>query len=117
MRGKQGHRTRLVASLLLASALAFGPLAAHAQRDDEPPDTAYNGLVGIGAALGTLVYAPAKLTYALTGSIISGFAWVWTGGDGEVASTILTSAIGGDYVILPAHVEGERSLQFLGEAY
>ncbi|MBW2268381.1 MAG: hypothetical protein JRH16_07375 [Deltaproteobacteria bacterium] len=104
------------AALLLGLALAAAPLSAWAQ-EEAPPRNAYSGLVGIGAALGTLVYAPLKLCYALTGSLLSGMAWVWTAGDGSIATPILHSAIKGDYVLTPAHLEGRRPIGFVGSQY
>lgn len=106
--------TRGIPGLLLGVALSLLPLPAAAE---VPEPTAYSGAVGIGAALGTLIYAPLKLTYALTGSLIGGMAWIWTGGDSEVATPIVHSAIKGDYVISPAHIEGERPIEFHGSKY
>ncbi len=109
---------RAAAGLCTVLLVVLAALPAVARDHDEPPPaTAYSGLVGVGAALGTLVYAPVKIAYAVTGTVISGFAWLWTAGDGDVTRTIFYSAVGGDYVILPSHVEGDRSLEFLGEAY
>lgn len=101
------------ACVFLAVALVGVPDSA-AARDEPPASTGYSGLVGMGSALGTLIYAPLKLTYALTGSVIGGLAWIVTGGNNAVATPIVRNAIKGDYVISPSHVEGERSLEFRG---
>ncbi len=70
--------------------------------------------MGAGAALASLIYGPAKLIYAGGGSLIAGLAWVFSGGDGAVASPILNAALRGDYVVTPAHLRGERPLEFVG---
>ena len=108
--------SRGLAAAFLGLWLAAVPLAAYA-RDTEPERQDSSRLTSIGAGIGTLVYGPSKIAYALTGTVLSGMAWVWTGGDGDVAGPILKSAVRGDYVIVPAHVEGRRSLEFLGSPY
>lgn len=101
-------------ALVLGLALLLGPASARADDDDS---TAYSGLAGIGAALSTLVYVPLKVTYAVGGTVISGLAYVWTIGDTTVAGPIFFSAIRGDYVVLPEHLEGRRDLEFVGPQY
>lgn len=101
---------------LLVCLLAAAP--AGARRGDEAPENAaYTGLVGVGQALGTLVYAPLKLGYALTGAVIGGMAWAWTGGDSEIANSIVRSSVRGDYVLRRDQVEGGARLAFLGKRY
>ena len=108
--------SRDLAAVLLGCWLAVAPLSAEA-RDPEPEGAQASALVNIGAGLCTFVYAPVKLVYALTGTVLSGMAWMWTGGDGAVAGTILRSSIRGDYVIVAAHLGGGRPLEFLGPQY
>ena len=100
-----------IAALALAATLALAPSLARAEEDS----LAYEGAVGVGAAICTLVYSPLKVAYAAGGLVVSGLAWLWTMGDAGVAGPIYTSAIGGDYVVTPAHLEGERSLEFVGQ--
>jgi hypothetical protein len=71
---------------------------------------------GIGAtcALGNLFYGPVKLLYASGGGLIAGAAWLFSGGDGEVAGPILDASVRGDYVIMPDHLRGQRDLEFVG---
>ena len=105
----RGGRRALAIALLLAMA----PPSARAE--EEGP--AYSALVGIGAAVCTLVYSPLKVVYATGGSVVSGLAWLWTLGDTSVAGPILRSSVKGDYVVTPRHLEGQRSLHFVGPQY
>ena len=120
MRGKlapvirSGSRFRRLGALLIALALLSAPLPGLA---GEPESAAYSGLTGVGAALCTLVYVPLKVAYAVGGSVISGLAWAWTLGDTDVSGPILRSAVRGDYVVSPAHLEGRRDLHFVGSQY
>ena len=109
---------RTLSAIFLLTVLSLAPGAAGARDRGEPPrHNAYSGLVGVGAALGTLVYAPLKIGYALSGTLLSGMAWAWTAGDGDIATSIVRSAVRGDYVVRPAHVEGDEKLAFLGKRY
>jgi hypothetical protein len=105
------------AALLLGLTLLLAPLSAGARDDHEPEHTAHTGLVGIGAGLATLVYAPLKLTYALTGSVMSGLVWLLTFGDSDVAGPIFKRSIRGDYVVAPDQLTGRHALVFVGRRY
>jgi hypothetical protein len=111
---RSGLRLRRLGALLIALALLAAPLPGLAQ---ERESAAYSGLTGVGAALCTLVYAPLKVAYAIGGTVISGFAWAWTLGDTDVSGPILRSAVRGDYVVTPSHLEGRRDLHFVGSQY
>ena len=97
------------AALVLAAELTLVPIAARADEES----LAYSGIVGVGSVIGTLVYSPLKLTYAVSGLVVSGLAWIWTLGDTSVSGSIYTAAIGGDYVLLPSHLEGRQDLHFI----
>ena len=79
-------------------------------------DTAAEGGLGGAAALATLVYGPLKLVYALGGATIAGCAWAFSGGDSEVADTVLTRAVRGTYVITPEELRGRKEIEFVGRA-
>ncbi len=89
--------------------------AAPAAAQDEEPSTAYDGLVGLGSALCTIVYSPLKVAYAATGLVVTSLAFLWTFGDTDVAGPLWRTTVGGDYVVTPAVLEGRRSLRFRGE--
>jgi hypothetical protein len=86
--------------------------AAHAQ-----PASADSDLkLGLGSAVSSLLYAPAKALYASAGVLFGGIAWGLSGGDREVADAVMNPAVRGDYVVTPAHLRGERKLAFMGAA-
>jgi hypothetical protein len=70
--------------------------------------------VGAASALLSLVYGPAKIVYAGLGLIVGGIAWGLAGGDGEVMAAVVTPAVRGDYVVTPAVLRMQRSLEFYG---
>lgn len=84
--------------------------------DSDVGETAAEGGMGSAAALASLVYGPLKLVYALGGATIAGCAWAFSGGDSEVADTVLTRAVRGTYVITPDELRGEKEIEFVGRA-
>ncbi len=104
---------RSVAGRSLALALVLTGLVALAPAQARAVDAKEAGL-GAACALGNLVYGPAKLIYALFGSLTAGFAYAVTAGDIEVSKTILDTSINGDYLIEPANLTGHKPLQFVG---
>jgi hypothetical protein len=129
---KTSRNRNMIASISLALvlALALGPLseqvwaqnapAAQPSQVSQVPQPAEGGVnwpgvgYGAGALFGNLLYFPAKLTYALLGSLIGGGAWLVTGGNTQTADTIWRSSLGGDYVLTPQMVAGEQPINFSG---
>ncbi len=111
------HRSlsRTLVALQLGIALLAAAPPAWAQQEDE--SVAFEGVVGVGAAICTLVYSPLKVAYAIGGSVVSGLAWMWTLGDTSIAGPIFRSSVRGDYVVTPSHLAGQRELRFLGPSY
>ena len=72
--------------------------------------------IGIGSGLASIIYAPAKLIYAGGGTLIAGLAYAASGGDRDVAAPIMNAAVMGDYVVTPAHLRREDSLEFVGRS-
>jgi hypothetical protein len=98
----------VVSAFVIAGLVSISPVAARAADAKE---------VGVGAAcaVGTLFYGPAKLVLALLGTLTAGLGYAVTGGDVDVARTILDSSVMGNYVIEPAHLTGEKKLVFIGD--
>ena len=55
------------------------------------------------------------MVYALGGLIVGGFAWVFSAGDNDVARSVVTPAVRGDYVVTPSNLRGEEELEFIGK--
>jgi hypothetical protein len=89
---------------------------ATAQSETKTEDAGREGEAGLGVAAGliSIVYAPAKVLYAAGGGLVAGMAYVLSAGDQEVTEPILTPSLRGDYVVTPAHLRGERQLEFIG---
>ena len=100
---------RLCLALVACAVIMIQPGPAQAE-----DNLSSEGGWGALAALSSLVYGPVKVVYAGTGLMIGGIAWGLTGGDRDVMNIIITSSVRGDYVITPAHLRGERSIEFLG---
>jgi hypothetical protein len=100
-----------VAALVCAAVMLAAPSAF---AKDDAADMGREGGLGVTSAVATLIYGPLKVVYALGGVVVGGFAWAFTGGDTEVASTVFTRSIRGTYVITPEILLGEKPLQFIG---
>ena len=105
-----GSKRQLCAWICVAGLLG-APGAASA---NEVGDAANEGGLGVAAALASLVYGPFKVVYSLGGTAVAGCAWIFSAGDSEVATTVLTRAVRGTYVITPAALRGEEEIEFIG---
>jgi len=101
---------RGLGALVLIVVLFASPAAAQSE------STGAEGAWGAGAAVVSLIYAPAKLVYAVGGSLVAGLAWVCSGGDRETMQPILDASLRGDYVVTPAQLRGERPIEFIGRS-
>jgi hypothetical protein len=103
------NRSAMIA-LAVAAAFTFTPASATA----ESAGAAYG--IGIGCVLVNLVYGPAKVLYATGGAIVSGFAYVFTGGDSEVVRPIWNAAMRGDYALVPDQLKGKKPIVFVSRS-
>ena len=69
---------------------------------------------GFGAALASVFYIPAKVTYAGLGLLTGGLGFVLTGGRADVANNIIYPAVRGNYVVTPANLKGTEPIYFVG---
>ena len=105
----------MLCAWLCAALLLMAP-ATSWSADSDVGATAAEGGMGSAAALASLVYGPLKLVYALGGATIAAGAWAFSGGDSEVADTVLTRAVRGTYVITPEELRGQKEIEFVGRA-
>lgn len=69
---------------------------------------------GVGALFANFLYVPAKLVYAILGSLVGGGTYLVTAGNKQAADTVWRSALGGDYVVTPQMLAGEQPINFSG---
>ena len=110
---KLEHRRRL-ALLVVVFVIAASPGLARAQQHDEA--TWENGGLGAAAVLCSLVYGPVKVATAVLGLVVGGLSFPLSGGDSDVTMRVINTSVRGDYVVTPAHLRGEKPLEFWGRA-
>lgn len=71
---------------------------------------------GASVVLANVIYMPAKVLYAAGGGLVAGAAYLFSAGDKDVAKPILDAAIGGDYLVEPEHLSGDKQLVFFGQS-
>ena len=71
---------------------------------------------GMSAASGlaTIVYFPVKAVFSLAGGIVGGLTYAFTGGNEEAAKDVWNASMGGDYMVEPANLTGDKPLNFIG---
>jgi hypothetical protein len=69
---------------------------------------------GVGALFANVLYVPAKLVYAILGSLVGGGTYLVTAGNMQAADTVWRSALGGDYVVTPQMLAGQQPINFSG---
>ncbi|HVA39989.1 MAG TPA: hypothetical protein VNF49_04955 [Candidatus Binataceae bacterium] len=83
----------------------------------QPPDNSVNWTgvgIGAGTVAGNILYVPAKVVYGILGGITGGASYLLTGGNTQTANTIWRSSLGGDYVLTPDMVAGQKPIHFSG---
>ncbi|MCE9536522.1 MAG: hypothetical protein K8R65_08945 [Nitrospirae bacterium] len=73
---------------------------------------------GMQAAAGfsTLLYLPQTAAFAISGGIVGGLAYAFSGGNEQAAKSIWTTSLYGTYILTPDHLQGNRPIRFLGVA-
>lgn len=114
-------KTQLLKGIALAtlvtvtSAPLYAQTASPATPAAEEPVTEELGY-GVGAALASIFYIPAKVTYAGLGLLTGGLGYVFSGGRADVANNIIYPAVKGNYVVTPNHLKGTEPIYFVGAA-
>lgn len=113
-------KTQLFKGIALASLVTVMAAPVYAQTADPKNEPAAEQPVsseagwGAGAALASVFYIPAKVTYAGLGLLTGGLGWALSGGRADVANNIIYPAIGGNYVVTPSHLKGTEPIYFVG---
>lgn len=109
---KQG--TGFFVLVVFTLVISFGLPGVGLAAEDELSTPSNEAALGIGSALLTVVYFPAKLVYAALGGIVGSFTYALTGGDLETAKEVWEPSFYGTYVITPDHLKGNEPVRFFG---
>ena len=121
-RPREASSLKLVAVfLLLALCTVTMVPAAWSQESASPPssasteggDTSSAGMQ-VAAGFSTLLYFPLKAVFAISGGIVGGLAYAFSGGNEQAAKSIWDTSLYGTYIITPDHLQGNRPIRFLG---
>src|SRR5262245_40261792 len=112
-------KTQMLKGIALASLVTvtaspvYGQTAAPNNQAAEQPVGEEAGY-GVGAALASVFYIPAKVTYAGLGLLTGGLGYLLSGGRADVANNIIYPAVRGNYVVTPSHLKGTEPIYFVG---
>ena len=115
---------KLMAAFLLLALCTFTMVpSVWSQGSAAPPSSASTeggtpsdaGMLAM-AGLSTLLYFPLKAVFAISGGIVGGLAYVFSGGSEQTAKNIWDTSLYGTYIITPDHIQGNRPIRFLGVA-
>jgi len=112
-------KTQLLKGIALASLVTVMSTPLYAQSTTPNSKAAEEGVgeeagYGVGAALASVFYIPAKVTYAGLGLLTGGLGYVLTGGRADVANNIIYPAVRGNYVVTPSNLKGTEPIYFVG---
>jgi hypothetical protein len=111
--GRGMHVTASVACILILGLAPGTAMSGESAGGAGEEDMATTAALVTGTFL-NIVYFPAKVIYAAGGTLAGGLSWIFSGGNEEVAMGVIEPAVGGDYVITPTHLRGDRQLVFVG---
>ena len=116
---RQRRWEKAIAVLLIVSTMCltlFPPGWALADTSSADADSSEGtGIEVVSWAL-TVPYVIGKGAVALGGAVVGGLGYVFSGGNVNTAKAVWTRSIYGTYLIRPAHLRGEESVHFLGQA-
>ena len=90
------------------------PVMDAAPRPDDPQGTPKGAGMQAASFLLTIPYGVAKSVFALSGGIVGGLTYVFTGLDTDAAKKVWHTSMYGTYVLTPEHLRGEKPVRFLG---
>ena len=110
------RRMRVGRLLILGTAIGLLLVMSEGSASAEEIPKASPAGAGLQAAswLATIPYGAVKAAYAIGGGIVGGLAWVMTGGDTAVATSVWIPSMTGDYIVQPQHLVGQKPLHFVG---
>jgi hypothetical protein len=66
------------------------------------------------AGFSSLLYFPLKAAFAISGGIVGGLTYVFSGLNEKAAKPVWETSMYGTYILTPDHLQGNRPIRFLG---
>jgi hypothetical protein len=123
IRGRPSHLiatwSRSVAVVMIAILMGLTMIQpGSALADDQTNGTNSSEGTGIQVEswLLTVPYCIGKSAFAISGAVVGGLSYLFSGGNVKTAQSVWTTSINGTYILRPAHLRGEEPIHFLGKA-
>ncbi len=113
---RSGHATTFVRTTVVTLALVFGLQFITFTSPAAAAGPGTEAVQGLGSYFLTMPYGGIKMAVAVLGAIAGGMGFLFTGGDKVTANKIWGPTLGGEYVITPDHIRGDKDLHFFGKA-
>ena len=88
--------------------------AAPSSSESTEGGTASSAGMQAAAGFSTLLYLPLKAVFAMSGGIVGGLAYLFSGLDENSAKKVWNTTLYGTYIITPEHLQGDKPIRFLG---
>lgn len=111
------HPRPLVRVILCVLLIALACQATVSVRPASAAGSGSEAIQGLGSYFLTLPYGGIKMAVAMLGGVAGAMGFIFTGGDKATADKIWAPAMGGEYVITPEHIRGDKDLHFFGQAH
>ena len=103
---------RQIVALLLGLGLVVATAGAQPHAESRE-STSQEVVYGAGSFFGTLLYAPAKISFCVLGAVTSGLTLPF--GGPKTAGKVASAACGGTWVITPSTLKGNEQVRFVGQ--
>jgi hypothetical protein len=108
--------TRISRTVLLVVLVAFTSQMVLGMPPAAAATPGTEAVQGLASYFLTMPYGGIKMAVALLGALAGGMGFIFTGGDKATAGKIWGPTLGGEYVITPEHIRGDKDLHFFGKA-
>lgn len=114
--GKPGRVTKFARTTIVALAFVLGVECAVSVHPASAAGPGTEAVQGLASYFLTMPYGGIKMAVAVMGALAGGMGFIFTGGDKVTAGKIWGPTLGGEYVITPEHIRGDKDLHFFGNA-
>ena len=112
--GSKKVYSTITALIILCIYVIMTVPAVHAEDTSAAESAVSDSGMSAASGLATIVYFPVKAAFSLAGGIVGGLTYAFTGGNEEATKDVWNASMGGDYMVEPKNLTGEKPLNFIG---